>query len=218
MTSLEETESIGNRLRKRRERLSMSIEELAEELQIPQKYLKAFEDDRFEVFSAKVYARGFLKKIMRALAIKDPEQILQEFDTEWEVRTFRKRGKVTPLPQSNSRVSFITPRRTAFMFAGLALLFFLLFFGWRLTVFISNPALNLEEPKDNSTVITPVIRVKGNTEKESHLTVNGRELTIDEAGNFNEEIELASGLNALEFISQNRFGKISRTIRFILVK
>jgi hypothetical protein len=60
--------------------------------------------------------------------------------------------------------------------------------------------------------------VAGSTEKESSLTVNGRELTLDERGGFNESIELPPGSVSLHFTSRNRFGKTQTVVRNIFVR
>ncbi|KKT72228.1 MAG: hypothetical protein UW69_C0099G0010 [Microgenomates group bacterium GW2011_GWA2_44_7] len=48
--------------------------------------------------------------------------------------------------------------------------------------------------------------------------MNGREITIDGLGNFEENLELAVGLHILEFLSENRFGKVSKEMRRIIIK
>ena len=101
---------------------------------------------------------------------------------------------------------------------GIALVVFLFFFGFRLVRFVGTPDFTLEEPRDGVEFIDPIIFVRGRAEKESSLTVNGRELKIDEFGRFDEQIELASGVHTLEFIVKNRFGKITKEIRNIIIK
>lgn len=213
-----ENETLGSRLRKRREALGLSIKDVADEIQTAQKHVLALEEDNYGVFSAKVYATGFLKKILKLLGDEDPETWLTEFNTEWEVRMFRKEKTVVALPENRGEEPFLTPGRLGLITGGVLLLFFLLFLSSQLVNFIGTPGLNINQPEDQTILTHPLVRVSGKTEKESRLTVNGRELRIDGKGNFDEEIELSTGLNALEFLVENRFGKKNKEVRYVIVK
>jgi len=203
----------------RREELGLKITELAEEIQAPQRYIEALEEDRYvEVFSAKVYALGFLKKLLLSLAVSETDPYLQELTSEWDIHTFRNKKELTTIPQNGIQSAWVTPQRLGLGIGALFLVSFLLFFGFRFTRFLGTPEIIVDEPKDESVFEEPTIRVKGKTEKESHLTVNGREITIDGLGNFEENLELAVGLHILEFLSENRFGKVSKEMRRIIIK
>lgn len=210
--------SIGERLRMRREEFGLSAAELAEEIQAPLRYVEALEGDRYEIFSAKVYAVGFLKKVLLSLAVDDAVSYIHELGNEWDVRTFRAKKELTPIPQNGIQNAWITPQRLALGIGGLFLILFLSFFGMRFSRFLGTPEMVVVEPADEAAFEEPIIKVKGNTEKESRLTVNGREITIDEAGNFEENLELAAGLHVLEFVSENRFGKTSKEVRRVIIK
>src|SRR3989338_438908 len=211
--AIKEPESLGERLKERRESLGLTIQVLAQEVQAPQKYIMGLEEDRYEVFSAKIYALGFLKKILGVLNFEGRGEFLKEFSNEWDVQMFRTRKELAPLHENRGEEPLVTPTRLGIAAGVLFLVLFLVFFGFRLTRFVGTPRLVIEEPDNSAAFEGPVIRVKGRTEKESRLTVNGRELKIDEVGNFSEEIELAAGLNSLEFLVQNRFGKESKEVR-----
>ena len=213
-----ESETIGEKIKKKRAELKLSLEEVAREIQAPVKYIRALEEDDYALFSAKVYALGFFKKLLETLAFEDKEGILKEFNNEWEIKMFRKDKVATPLPENRGKEPHFTPKRMWLLGGGILLLFFLVFLGSRFIDFVGSPEINLTEPQDQITLSEPLVRVRGNTEKEGHLTVNGREITIDENGNFNQEIELLPGLNALEFIVKNKFNKESKVVRYIFVK
>ena len=76
----------------------------------------------------------------------------------------------------------------------------------------------MDLPQDRAALREPMVRVEGRTERESKLTVNGREITINEQGDFGERIELQPGATALIFISENRFGKMSQVTRHVIVE
>ncbi|MBI2640857.1 MAG: helix-turn-helix domain-containing protein [Candidatus Sungbacteria bacterium] len=213
-----EQETLGERLRKRREALGFSPDQIVRDIQVNARYLYGLEEDNYEVFPAKVYAQGFLKKLLVILSLPEPENLIKEFNAEWDVRMFRNKREFTALPTNRDTHLYLTPQRLGMILGGGALLAILLVSGIRLTNFMTSPTISIKEPLDKIAVPGPLVRIKGKVEKESLLTVNGRELKIDGIGNFNEEIELAAGLNALEFLVKDRFGKESKMVRYVLVK
>ncbi len=112
----------------------------------------------------------------------------------------------------------MTPRRLGVAVAAGATALLILFLAVRLIAFTAAPGLAIYRPADKTGFASSTIEVAGRTEKESNLTVNGRELTLDEQGNFDEKIELPQGVNELHFISRNRFGKTQTAVRTILVE
>mgnify|MGYP001615453086 FL=1 len=215
---MHKTETLGEKLRRRREELGFSLRDTARHIQISLNLLQALEEDKYEKFSAKVYALGYFKRLLQELAISEQEEWLKEFGNEWEVRMFRKSKSILSLPGNKQKKVYFTPAQ---FWTSLVVIFFtalLIFLGLKLGYFISAPEFILEEPKEQEVFEQPLVRVSGRTEKESQLTVNGRSIKIDGQGNFSEDIEIGAGLHTLEFRAQNRFGKESKEIRHILVK
>lgn len=212
-----EPESLGEKIKKRREALGFSREQTAREIQAPLKYIQALEEDSYQVFPAKIYAAGFLKKMLRTLKINEPEEILREFDREWGVRTYRK-NTISPLRGVNSKSLQITPKRLSLAAGIILFLLVIVFLGLQFKNFISAPKINLQSPSDQKIFYEPLAQIQGKTEKESLLTMNGREIKIDPEGNFDEKIELTPGLNTLEFLVKNKFGKEAKEVRYVLVK
>jgi hypothetical protein len=59
------------------------------------------------------------------------------------------------------------------------------------------------EQKDDSSLAT----IKGNAEKATHITLNGREIFIDKDGNFSEAIAMLPGFSVITLNAQDKFGK-----------
>lgn len=218
MARSKEQETLGERLRKRREALGFSINQLAREIQAPARFLQGLEEDNYEIFPAKVYAQGFLRKFLEVISFPETDNFLKEFDAEWEVRTFRNRRGISSLPVAKFSSMYFTPQRLGMIFGSGALFLILLMLGIQLLRFVSSPAIKLDGPEDRAVLEEPLVHVKGKTEKESQLTVNGREIKIDGSGFFDEMIEVGAGLNALEFLVKDRFGKETKVVRYVLVK
>lgn len=61
---------------------------------------------------------------------------------------------------------------------------------------------------DGAKVTNSVVEVTGNAKNAIILTLNGREISIDENGNFNETIALLPGYNIINIAAKDKFGYI----------
>jgi hypothetical protein len=70
---------------------------------------------------------------------------------------------------------------------------------------------------DGLTVTESVIKVSGNAKNATELTLNGREISIDQAGNFEETIALLPGYNVINLKALDKFGnKDQKNYKLIL--
>ncbi len=212
--------TLSGELRARREALGMTVEGLAREACVASRYIQALEEGKYRLFPAKVYAEGAVRRTAHVLGGQDGDLLLAALNREWangsgqENTNIHRRGRSR---QGGIRF-FLTLRRLWAIVGGGLLAALIGFWGMRLFVFASGPVLTIESPADRSRISRPTVAVRGFTEKESSLTVNGREVTIDERGAFTDEIELQLGVNRLQFVSESRFGKVSEEVRYILVE
>lgn len=212
-------DTLGKILKKRREELGLSVEEVAHKIQAPLNYIQALEEDRYEIFTARVYAQGFFKKLMKVIGLENQDKYLQIFDAVWNEYALPPKRIKTSFITSYAKKQYFTPRRLGVATVSFFLIGFLTFLGYRLTHFVGAPQIIFEEPQKEDIVLTEsTIHIKGKTEKESQLTVNGREITIDELGNFEDRIDLIKGLNILEFLVYNKFGKQTMVTKYIVVQ
>lgn len=215
-----EDRTLATQIRVKREELGMSVEDLAREARISLLYARALEAGEWRVFTAKVYAHGVLRRMIGVIEPDDGAEFFETFNREWPPTAGRKMTSSAGGDNMarGDTLFLLTPRRLGALIVAIAFLAILGFWGLRLAVFAAPPSLSIEIPADLIRAPRPMIAVRGTTEKESRLTVNGRELTIDERGNFDQEIELPLGANRLEFVSESRFGKISKEVRYVLVQ
>ena len=211
--------SLGSKLKTRREQLGLSTKEVADRLRTSVRCVENLEEDRYEEFSAHVYALGFLKKLVQTLELPDSAALVEEFEVGWN----DARGLVPVVARSVkssskwAAVPFFLRRFFLFAVGSAALAGIFFLFGSKLSGLLQAPRLTLETPVDWTDLTVPIVHIKGNTMKESQLTVNGREVTINESGAFDQEIELQPGLSTLEFTAENRFGKSTVVKRHIIV-
>lgn len=85
------------------------------------------------------------------------------------------------------------------------------FFGSKDLIFgvkIKNVNINGLPAQAGTKVVDSVLKVNGNAKNAVNLTLNGREISIDQQGNFDETIVLLSGYNVIEIIAKDKFGNV----------
>ena len=63
--------------------------------------------------------------------------------------------------------------------------------------------VNIERGKEDE---INVVKMTGNAKNAKTLTLNGREISIDQKGDFSESIVLLSGYNIIELKAEGKFG------------
>ena len=69
------------------------------------------------------------------------------------------------------------------------------------------PKIILYSPTEGASTANDLIMVKGKAERISQISMNGRKVFTNEAGNFNEPYLLANGYNLLELTASDQFGR-----------
>ena len=68
------------------------------------------------------------------------------------------------------------------------------------------PELNIEMPQDGQTVSSKRLTIKGTTNPQNKLIINGRWVTLDSSGIFETILNLNAGENKILFVATNRAG------------
>ncbi len=145
---------IGSSLREARTRQDLDFPELEERTKIRPKYLRALEDEQFEILPAPTYVRGFLRSYAEALGL-DGQPFVDEYNSRFAVGDddvpvpFRR----TPQPRSRDR----SPRESriaVLALLGIAILTALVIAAWRFGGPESEGVPNLEGLGQNPAVQT----------------------------------------------------------------
>ena len=91
---------IGSSLRDARTRQNLDFPELEERTKIRPKYLRALEDERFDILPAPTYVRGFLRSYAEALGL-DGQPFVDEYNSRFTVGEDEPplRSRSAPMPR-----------------------------------------------------------------------------------------------------------------------
>ena len=61
---------------------------------------------------------------------------------------------------------------------------------------------------DNMKVTDKVLKITGIAKNAVKISLDGRDISVDQKGNFDETISLSVGYNVIEIIAQDKFGNV----------
>src|SRR5690242_6092270 len=124
--------TVAEQLRQAREAQKLSIQELAEITKIRSDHIRALEEGNFNVFSAPVYIRGFVRTVSTLLKLDVP-QVMSNLEAELGATVkFREPPPLTDQPKTPIdfvmlQLSKVNLRKGAVILGGLALVVIVIF-------------------------------------------------------------------------------------------
>lgn len=81
---------------------------------------------------------------------------------------------------------------------------------------IMGPVINLYKPLSGLTE-SPIAAVAGRARNVSYIDLDGRQIYIDETGEFNEKLLLSRGYNIIKLSARDKFGRtVEKTVELVL--
>ena len=84
------------------------------------------------------------------------------------------------------------------------------YFFYQSRGYLSGPKIIIESPRPGEVAHQSYLEVKGQAQNVSILSLNGRQIFIDERGNFDEGLLLARGYNIIEVTASDKFGRVKK--------
>jgi len=104
----------------------------------------------------------------------------------------------------------LTPERLRHLLYAAALLALLLYGLYEARGMIAGPQIVIESPQNGATVTESRLIVTGVAKRISAISVNDRQMFIDEAGRFEEALLLLPGYNILVINAEDSYGRETR--------
>lgn len=100
----------------------------------------------------------------------------------------------------------------------LILILFTTYFFYEVSGLIYGFSVQIFYPNDGDVLSTTHITVSGQVNNASFIFLNGRNIFTDEEGIFQEDLILAPGINIIELSAEDKFGRIVKEKRQVVVK
>jgi len=206
----------GEKLRGERERIGLTLDEVAKATKIKPSFLLAIEKGEYEKLPLGAYANGFVRNYARFLKLPEHE-ILAIFKREYDEDKF---FKVMPDGLIRKEDFPLYKFRLTQALKILPLIFIILLayiiFQYRSAIF--NPSLSVSYPLDNSIILSQMITVVGKTDPNTTVSVNSQVTALDKDGNFKKTINVFPGKTKIIIKSINNFKKTTILERQIEIK
>jgi len=197
-------QTLGGLIRNHRRKNKVTLEQAEEGTKIRLKYLKAIEEDDWGIFSSRVYALGFVRRYCDFLGLPGRD-IIEEYSNEFT----RISNPIVKIKPRNKLEGFtLTPRVIFSVVAAIALIFVVSFIGFSVNNLSKPPYIDIISPLEER-IFQKDIAIEGKTLDTATIEINGRTISVDEKGYFNQKVELQEGLNIFEIKARSRLGKES---------
>lgn len=197
--------TIGQQFADERKRQKLTIEEISKSTKIRPEFLEAIEKGDYKKLPGSSYAQGFVRNYAKFLGLPVEKSLAifrREFNTE---KSFDVLPKGFSSPNENRFIKIKIGRSMLVIAGAFFLIFVFILFQYR-AAFL-NPSLTISSPKQNETIKSLSISVKGKTDPDVTLFIEGEGVSVNSDGTFSSEISLFPGRSSVSFIVENRFGR-----------
>ena len=77
---------------------------------------------------------------------------------------------------------------------------------------VTGPVITISSPLHGSTLSSSLVEITGSTRNISSISLNGRQIFIDESAYFREKVLLSPGYNIITLRAKDRFGRETKEI------
>lgn len=201
------------RLKEARDAAKISLDELASRTKLNKRHLVALEECRFDdIPYAPIYQKNFIRSYAQAVGVA-AEPLLEQFMIE--ENPLPKKAAVVPVRHHRLQ-DFPYLLRTIAVAS--AVIIFFVYLGLQVKAIVDPPTLTLYTPEDGYVTANSTIVIRGQTEKESTVLLNGKEIQTNNSGLFQETVTLANGINTLTVSAHKRHGKEVSETRHVIVE
>ncbi len=182
----------GQILRKERNKKGILLSEIEKEIRVRKKFLKAIENNNWDVFPSKIYIIGVIKNYSKFLGL-DHKRMIAFFRRDYEKSEEIKFKTKVPSGYLASDTKKIIYFGIIFIF-----LIFVSYFGYQLKLYFSPPKIAILSPKKNNFRLEKKIKIVGKADKESQIVILGEKVYQNKEGKFSYFFPLMEGRNELK--------------------
>ncbi len=201
-------DTLGEYLSSVRKQLELDIRTVSETTHIKPLYLEQLEAGDYAKLPADVYVRGFLKSLASAYRIKE-QLLIDQYEKE---RGIGSTKALATLKRPSVLYSF-TPRTIIIGLSILGGLLAVWYVGNEIRSVLAPPYLALAEPAKDGVIQGNSLVVSGQGEPGAEIFINNQPVLVDSKGQFTENLILSEGVNVIQVLERNKFGKTTTITR-----
>ena len=207
-------QTAGELLKEARLKSKLTFAQIERSTKIPVKTLVAIEKSQFKQLPSFAYIKGLIQNYAKTVNL-DTRKIIAIFKRDYDNQTVKKiipKGVVKPL---NSRFN-PTQKTKTILGLSLVTLLFVIYLSLSLLNLNQPPKLEIFKPENGQELSNPVL-IKGKTNHDATLTLNGKTINLESDGNFTTVFNGPIGTHELKIKSTSRRNKFTQTSRHIII-
>jgi len=208
-------ETLGEQLSSARKKRKESLKKISQELKINEKYLEALEKGDFNQLPKGLYAESFLKEYSFYLGL-NIQDVLELFQAEKQDKSQNKKIFIQKSVQNQYFLSL--PKIFKNLFIIVLVVLCLTYIGHYINNIISPPQLLISYPLNDLHTKNHSIIIKGKSDPEAEVNINGKKILLNQDGSFNLSINLKNGLNNINIIAQKKYSKKNIITRKVILE
>ena len=208
------TKRTGDILRQAREARGESLQQVSQAIKVRVSMLQAIEAGRFFGLTDPLYLKGFIRAYTAHVGL-DESEVMPFFRREYDEQQHQQQ-LAKPLAPIEPKKSKITPGRVVVGFLSMAIITVVAYSYNQYVSVALTPKLELISPVEASTAESGQVLVKGKTDADAQLSLNGQPVTLTPSGDFELTVALALGSNTLQLKSVNKLGKSTMVERTVI--
>lgn len=206
---------LGQLLKEARLKAGLTLFSLEQKTRIAEEYLQAIEENNYSVLPpARAYRLAYIREFANTVNYNS-EKAIYQFIKENGLGDIK-----TVHPQSGIKKMqlYLTSWLVRSILIISIIVLFVGYLGWQVKGILTPPDLQVYSPIEGAIINQTEIVIEGVTAKETHLTINGQEVRVNEQGKFSTTLNLSVGVNTLTITATKKHGKIISIVRHVVVK
>lgn len=206
---------LGHDLVELRTKAGLTRAEAANVSKVSEGSIRALEEERWADISDPLYFEHVFRTYLRIYAIQEGYYI-QKYRTSLNIVS-RERTAQELLPLK--RVRWFDFTVWSRVLAVVGLIFFAGLIGgyvfYQVRAVTAAPSLSVETPKEGERLARPVVDIRGKTEPDAAVSINGRAAIVERDGVFTLTMDIPSGPTVIVIQAKKRRGKTAEQTRHI---
>lgn len=200
------SQNLAEKLKSAREKKHLSILDVEIGTKIKAKYLEALESSDWLKLPSAIYTRGFVLAYAKCLDLERNE-VLDLFETELLYQ--RSRGRTNLIYEKSFKdvKVLITPKFLGYSLLTFFVLSMFAYIIYQVSIFAGSPNLKVISPNNNAIVENDSTDIRGVTDTDIFLTVNGENVPVANDGHFATSWKLHQGINIIKIQASSKTNK-----------
>lgn len=208
---------IGNDLIEWRERAGLSRVEAAARTKIHESLIRLWEEERWSEVDDVVYTERMLRAYVTFLGGNVPYMV-QKYHEGIAAEHFTRRTEdLLPRTRKLHLTDFLVGYK---LVAAAGFLFFAVMLGgyifFQVRRISESPTLSITEPKNGTRLDAPSVLIRGSTDPDATVDVNGRQAYVETNGSFQLTLDIPRGTTIIVVKSRRRHGSESTSVRRVI--